>query len=184
MLTKGPFKNSLISAFASDDSAVVQSIASQQHCPAMPCLLYVLYISYRPHVSMSDWCYQSLCESCCVVRAGGPQEISQKACASSQAQGRDRHEQEGLLHQVIPQVIRHVDCEVWYIYMYNQYKANVCLSGQKVHEMSDFSLQELKERLWKRIGDLNATSHTLLTKAVLRTWEPCAWDSEVEAVQI
>ncbi len=50
----------------------------------------------------------------------------------------------------------------------------------------DFSLQELKERLRKRIDELDATSHdhTPLTKAVLRTTEPSAWDCASEAVQI
>ena len=68
--------------------------------------------------------------------------------------------------------------------MWNRYKAVIYLNGEKVKEMFDFSLYELKERLTKHIEQLDATSHTPLTKAVLRTWEPCAWDSAAEAVQI
>ena len=70
----------------------------------------------------------------------------------------------------------HTDCD--------RYKAVIYLNGDKVQEMFDFSLQELKERLRKRIDELDATSHTPLTKAVLWTTEPSAWDSAVEAVQI
>ncbi|DBA82480.1 TPA: hypothetical protein ACH3X2_000709 [Trebouxia sp. C0005] len=66
----------------------------------------------------------------------------------------------------------------------HKYKAVIYLNGEKVKEMFDFSLYELKERLTKHIEQLDATSHTPLTKAVLRTWEPCAWDSAAEAVQI
>lgn len=50
--------------------------------------------------------------------------------------------------------------------------------------MFDFSLQELKERLRKRFDELDATSHTPLTQAVLWTTEPSAWDRASEAVQI
>jgi len=117
-------------------------------------------------------------------QAEGPQEISQKACASSQAQGRDHHAQEDILHPVIPQVIRHVGCEVWYNYMYNWYKANVYLNGQKVQELFDFSLQGLKERLRLKIKQLDATSSSTLTTAVLWTSEPTAWDPAIEAFQI
>lgn len=70
-------------------------------------------------------------------QAEGPQEISQKACASSQAQGRDHHAQEdSILQKVIPQVIGHVDCDIWYNYMCHRYKASVCLNGLKVQEIS------------------------------------------------
>ena len=64
----------------------------------------------------------------------------------------------------------------------NRYKAIVYLNGDKVQEMFDFSLHELKERLRQKISELDATSSTLLTKAVLWTSEP--WDSATEAVQI
>ena len=71
--------------------------------------------------------------------------------------------------------------------MWNRYKAVIYLNGDKVQEMFDFSLQELKERLRKRIDELDATSHTPLTQAVLWTIEPCAWDcasADAETVQI
>ena len=64
----------------------------------------------------------------------------------------------------------------------NRYNAIVYLNGDKVQEMFDFSLHELKERLRQKISELDATSSTLLTKAVLWTSEP--WDSATEAVQI
>ncbi len=68
----------------------------------------------------------------------------------------------------------HTDCD--------RYKAVIYLNGDKVQEMFDFSLHELKERLRQKISELDATSSTLLTKAVLWTSEP--WDSATEAVQI
>jgi len=86
------------------------------------------------------------------------------------------------LHQALPQVIAHVDCQIWYNFLMNRYKAIVYLNGDKVQEMFDFSLHELKERLRQKISELDATSSTLLTKAVLWTSEP--WDSATEAVQI
>ncbi len=86
------------------------------------------------------------------------------------------------MHQALPQVIRHVDCQIWYNFLMNRYNAIVYLNGDKVQEMFDFSLHELKERLRQKISELDATSSTLLTKAVLWTSEP--WDSATEAVQI
>ncbi len=50
--------------------------------------------------------------------------------------------------------------------------------------MFDVSLQELKERLRSRIAELDATSSSPLTKAVLWTSDPCSWDCASEAVQI
>ncbi len=64
----------------------------------------------------------------------------------------------------------------------NRYKAIVYLNGDSVQEMFDFSLQELKERLRKRI-DEDATSHTPLTKAVLWTTEPAVWHSAAVHIQ-
>jgi len=81
-------------------------------------------------------------------------------------------------------VIRHVDCEIWYNFMFNRYKGKVYLNGVKVQEMFDFSLQELKERLRQKISELDATSSLPLTKAVQWTSEPIAWDSAIEAFQI
>ena len=84
-------------------------------------------------------------------------------------------------------MIRHVDCQLYFNVMWNRYKAVIYLNGDKVQEMFDFSLQELKERLRKRIDELDATSHTPLTQAVLWTTEPCAWDcasADAETVQI
>ena len=81
-------------------------------------------------------------------------------------------------------MIRHVDCELFFNIVWNRYKAVIYLNGTKVQEMFDFSLQELKERLRKRINELDATSHTPLTKAVLWTTQPSAWDRASEAVQI
>jgi len=75
-----------------------------------------------------------------------------------------------------------VDCQIWYNFLMNRYNAIVYLNGDKVQEMFDFSLHELKERLRQKISELDATSSTLLTKAVLWTSEP--WDSATEAVQI
>ena len=115
----------------------------------------------------------------------GPQEISQEARASPQAQGRDREAQGGsILHQAISQVIRHVDCQLYFNIMWNRYKADIYLNGDKVQEIFDFSLFELKERLVKKIDELDATSHSPLTKAVLWTTQPSAWDSIAETVQI
>ena len=54
-----------------------------------------------------------------------------------------------------------------YNFMRNKYKANVYLSGVRVNEMFDFSLQELKERIKLRITELNVTSSVPLAKAVL-----------------
>ncbi len=68
--------------------------------------------------------------------------------------------------------------------MMNRYKAIVYLNGEKVQEMFDFSLQELKERLRLKIKELDATSSSPLTKAVLWTSEPRVWDSAIEAFQI
>ncbi len=81
-------------------------------------------------------------------------------------------------------MIRHVDCKIWYNFMMSRYKAVIYLNGAKVQEMFDFSLQELKERLRLRIKQLDASSSTPLTQAVLWTSEPSVWDSEAEAVQI
>ena len=88
------------------------------------------------------------------------------------------------VYEIILQVIRHVDCQLYFNVMWNRYKAVIYLNGTKVQEMFDFSLQELKERLRKRIDELDATSHTPLTKAVLWTTQPSAWDSIAETVQI
>ncbi|DBA84045.1 TPA: hypothetical protein ACH3X1_006527 [Trebouxia sp. C0004] len=101
------------------------------------------------------------------------------------AQGRsDQVQEHSLLQESIPQEIRHVHCQLYFNIMWNRYKAVIYLNGAKVQEMFDFSLQELKERLRKRIDELDAMSHTPLTKAVLWTTEPSAWDCASEAVQI
>jgi len=81
-------------------------------------------------------------------------------------------------------MIRHVDCQLYFNVMWNRYKAVIYFNGDKVQEMFDFSLQELKERLRKRIDELDATSHTPLTQDVLWTTEPCAWDCASETIQI
>ncbi|DBA97913.1 TPA: hypothetical protein ACH3X3_012762 [Trebouxia sp. C0006] len=66
------------------------------------------------------------------------------------------------------------------------YKAVIYLNGAKVQEIFDFSqtLQELKERLRLRIKQLDASSSTPLTQAVLWTSEPSVCDSEAEAIEI
>lgn len=74
------------------------------------------------------------------------------------------------------------DYEIWYNYVSDRYKANVYSNGLWVQEMFDFSLQELKYRL--RIKQLDATSSSPLTKAVLWTSQPGSWDPKVEAVKI
>ena len=81
-------------------------------------------------------------------------------------------------------MIRHVDCQLYFNNMWNRYKADIYLNGDKVQEMFDFSLFELKERLVKKIDELDATSHSPLTKAVLWTTQPSAWDSIAETIQI
>jgi len=48
--------------------------------------------------------------------------------------------------------------------MMNWFKAIVYLNGDKVQEMFDFSLQELKDRLRLKIKKLDATSISPLTK--------------------
>ena len=53
-----------------------------------------------------------------------------------------------------------------------------------IQEMFDFSLQELKERLRQKMRELDATSSTPLTKAVLWTSQPIVWDPATQAVQI
>ncbi len=67
--------------------------------------------------------------------------------------------------------------------MMNWYKAIVYLNGDKVQEMFDFSLQELKTT---EAESQRAGCHKYFTahQAVLWTSEPRAWDSAVEAVQI
>ncbi len=52
------------------------------------------------------------------------------------------------------------------------YQVPLSAIGHWSQEMFDFSLQELKERLRKRIDEVDATSHTPLTKAVRWTTEP------------
>ncbi len=98
-----------------------------------------------------SWCFQSTPEKHCLGQdeeRRRQEEEPQEAHTSPQTQGRHHHAQEdSILQAAIPQVIRHVDCEIWYNYVYNQYKANVYLNGEKVQELFDFSLQELKERL-------------------------------------
>ena len=37
---------------------------------------------------------------------------------------------------------------------------------------------------WQKISELDATSSTALTKAVLRTSEPGAWDSAADSVKL
>ena len=81
-------------------------------------------------------------------------------------------------------MIKHVDCKFFFNVRWNRYKAVIYLNGREVQEMFDFSLQELKERLRKRIVELDATSHTPLTQTVLWTTQPSLWDSETEAFQI
>ncbi len=82
------------------------------------------------------------------------------------------------------QEVRHVDVEMMYNFMRNKYKANVYLSGVRVNEMFDFSLQELQERIKLRITELDATSSVPLAKAVLWITQPSVWDCEDTAVQI
>ncbi len=113
------------------------------------------------------------------------EEPQEAPCAPPQAQDRGCHAQEdSILQEIIPQVIRHVDCQLYFNIMWNRYKAVIYLNGAKVQEMFDFSLQELKDRLRKRIEELDATCHMPLTEAVLWTTEPSAWDRASEAVQI
>ena len=57
-------------------------------------------------------------------------------------------------------MIRHVHCQLYFNIMWNRYKAVIYSNGAKVQEMFDFSLQELKERLRKRIDEL-VTRHSL-----------------------
>ena len=103
----------------------------------------------------------------------GPQETPR---APSQAQDRGSHAQEdSVLHEIIPQVIKHVDCQLYFNIMWNRHKAVIYLNGEKVQEMFDFSLQELKERLRLRIVQIGATSSTPLTKAVQWTSDPHTW---------
>jgi len=71
-----------------------------------------------------------------------------------------------------------------YNFMRNKYKANVYLSGVRVNEMFDFSLQELQERIKLRITELDATSSVPHAKAVLWITQPSVWDCEDTAVQI
>ncbi len=52
-------------------------------------------------------------------------------------------------------MIRHVDCQLYFNVTWNRYKAVIYLNGEKVQEMFDFSLHELKERLWKKIDELD-----------------------------
>ena len=80
-------------------------------------------------------------------------------------------------------MIRHVDCTIWYT-LTNRYKAITYLNGAQVQEMFDFSLQELGERMQLRINELNATSSTSRTKAVLWTTQSSAWDGVAQTVQI
>jgi hypothetical protein len=135
-----------------------------------------------------SWCFQSTPEKHCLGQdeeRRRQEEEPQEAHTSPQTQGRHHHAQEdSILQAAIPQVIRHVDCEIWYNYVYNRYKANVYLNGEKVQELFDFSLQELKERLRLKIKQLDASSSSPLTKAVLWSSEPAAWDSAIEAFQI
>ncbi len=60
--------------------------------------------------------------------------------------------------------------------MLNRYKAHIYLNGVKVQEMFDFDVGELKERLRARIKELDATSSSPLTQAVLWTTQPSVWD--------
>jgi len=120
-------------------------------------------------VNICSWCFQGSSEKRCIGQdeegqrqEEGPQEAP---CASPQAQGRDREAQgSSLLHQAVPKVLRHVDCQIWYNFMMNWYKAIVYLNGDKVQEMFDLSLQELKDRLRLKIKELDATSIPPLTK--------------------
>ncbi len=88
-----------------------------------------------------------------------------------------------ILHTSLPQM-RHVDVELMYNFMHNRYKANLYLDGVRVQEMFDFGLEELQQRLRARTLELNATSSSPLTKAVLWTLEPSASNCEDTAVQI
>ncbi|KAL3145222.1 hypothetical protein ABBQ32_000969 [Trebouxia sp. C0010 RCD-2024] len=107
----------------------------------------------------------------------------QQALTPSPPQGRDDHAKEdSILQEAIPQVIRHVDYDISYNYVSHRYKAKVYLNGQRVQEMFDFDLQELKLRLGIRIKQLDATSSVPLTKAVLWTSQPGPWDPKVKAV--
>ncbi|KAL0036347.1 hypothetical protein WJX77_003448 [Trebouxia sp. C0004] len=163
--------NSLTGASASSSGAI-------HYASALPPSNPMPLARPRAHGSMKDEGH---------IQAQGPQEISQEAHVSPQAQGRDHHGQEdSILQAVIPQMIRRVDCEIWYSCMYNlvRYEANVQVNGKKVQDLFDFSLQELKERLRLKIKRLDASSSSLLTEAVLWTSKPCAWDPKAEAFQI
>lgn len=110
-------------------------------------------------------------------------EIIEEAQPSPQAQGRDHHAQEDrILQEVMPQIMRRSDCEIWYNYVHSRYKASIYLNGQKIQDLSDFSLQELKGSLRLEIKQLDAASSLLLTTRW--TSEPCACDPKVEAFQI
>ncbi len=138
----------------------------------------------RAHGSMkvgSSWCFRGSSEERCIgqdeKRRRQEEEPQGAPCAPPQAQVRDDHAQEdSILHEIIPQVIQHVDCEIWYNFMFNRYKAKVNLNGVKVQEMFAFSLHELKERLRQKISKIDATSSSPLTKAVQWTSEPVAWN--------
>lgn len=91
-------------------------------------------------------------------------EIIEEAQPSPQAQGRDHHAQEDrILQEVMPQIMRRSDCEIWYNYVHSRYKASIYVNGQKIQDLFDFSLQELKESLRLEIKQLDATSGLLLT---------------------
>ena len=80
--------------------------------------------------------------------------------------------------------MRHVHVEILYNFMLDRYKALIYLNGVIVQEMFDTHLAEQKERAVARTLELDATSISLLTKAVQWTSEPSVWNSEDTAVQI
>ena len=78
-------------------------------------------------------------------------------------------------------MMRRSDCEIWYNYMHSRYKVSIYLNGQKIQDLFDFSLQELKESLRLEIKQLDATSSLLLTTRWTSELRAC--DPKVEAFQ-
>ena len=101
------------------------------------------------------------------TKRGGGKKKAHKKHHVRHHRHRDHNAQEdSILQEIVPQVIRHVDCQLYFNIMWNRYKAVIYLNGVKVKEMFDFSLPELKERLRLVIDQLGATSSTPLNKAV------------------
>ena len=82
----------------------------------------------------------------------------------------------------LPQV-KHFDCDFMLLIPSRLFKALIYCNGELVQEMYDYNVVDLRRRLKDRLMELDATSHSPLTKAVQWATEPSPFDCPDTVIQ-